>query len=93
MQCRIESSVISKVPLTPSITHIFTKAHKAGHALTLNSILTTREMQLIKRKALEHFALPEMNTTAELLKMRKMNASSSEPPTPRLPTFAGRIRR
>ncbi|KEY72792.1 hypothetical protein S7711_10316 [Stachybotrys chartarum IBT 7711] len=53
VQCRIESSVISKVPLTPSVTHVFTKAHKAGRALALNGILATREMRLIKRKALE----------------------------------------
>ncbi|KFA79431.1 hypothetical protein S40288_10427 [Stachybotrys chartarum IBT 40288] len=53
VQCCIKSSMISKVPLTPSVTHIFTKAHKARRALALNSILATREMQLIKRKALE----------------------------------------
>ncbi|KFA80100.1 hypothetical protein S40288_10390, partial [Stachybotrys chartarum IBT 40288] len=47
-------SVISKVPLTPSITYIFTKAHKAGRALALNGILATRKIQLIKQKALEH---------------------------------------
>ncbi|KAG5924683.1 hypothetical protein E4U61_007358 [Claviceps capensis] len=52
VETRIESSVLSQVPLTPSVLRTFSKVRKAGHSLALNDITATREMRLIKEKAL-----------------------------------------
>ncbi|CCE29712.1 uncharacterized protein CPUR_03559 [Claviceps purpurea 20.1] len=51
-QTRRERSILSKVPLTPSVIRIFSKARKTGHSLALNGITATREMRLIEEKAL-----------------------------------------
>ncbi|KAG6018391.1 hypothetical protein E4U40_000410, partial [Claviceps sp. LM458 group G5] len=52
VETRIESSILSQVPLTPSVIRTFSKARKASHSLALNGITATREMRLIKEKAL-----------------------------------------
>ncbi|KAG5966295.1 hypothetical protein E4U57_002884 [Claviceps arundinis] len=54
VETRVESSVLSKVPLwfTPSVIRTFSKARKAGHSLASNGITATREMRLIKEEAL-----------------------------------------
>ncbi|KAG6232621.1 hypothetical protein E4U26_004616 [Claviceps purpurea] len=49
---RRERSILSQVPLTPSVIRIFSKARKTGHSLALNGITATREMRLIEEKAL-----------------------------------------
>ncbi|KAG6241724.1 hypothetical protein E4U23_007117 [Claviceps purpurea] len=51
-QTRRERSILPKVPLTPSVIRIFSKARKTGHSLALNGITATREMRLIEGKAL-----------------------------------------
>ncbi|KAG5986644.1 hypothetical protein E4U52_008395 [Claviceps spartinae] len=52
VETRIESSILSQVPLTPSVIRTFSKARKAGHSLALYGITATREISLIKEKAL-----------------------------------------
>ncbi|KAG6123479.1 hypothetical protein E4U13_005966, partial [Claviceps humidiphila] len=54
VETRVESSVLSKLPLwlTPSVIRTFSKARKAGHSLASNGITATREMRLIKEEAL-----------------------------------------
>ncbi|KAG6176903.1 hypothetical protein E4U10_000380, partial [Claviceps purpurea] len=49
---RMEDSVLSQVPLTPSVYRTFSKARKAGYSLALNGITATREMRVVKDKAL-----------------------------------------
>ncbi|KFA53716.1 hypothetical protein S40293_09643 [Stachybotrys chartarum IBT 40293] len=50
---RIESSVISEQPLTPTVKCVFEKAQKVRYSLALNRITTTREMRLLKEKGLK----------------------------------------
>ncbi|KAG5959891.1 hypothetical protein E4U56_004767 [Claviceps arundinis] len=58
VETRIEISVLSRVPLTPSVIRTFSKARKAGHSLALHGITATREMRLIKENALARTKSP-----------------------------------
>ncbi|KAM4060707.1 hypothetical protein HRG_001747 [Hirsutella rhossiliensis] len=60
---RQEASVISSVPLTPSVTRVHKKACRAGNTLALNGITATAEMKLIKDKQLRRSALKEGTQT------------------------------
>ncbi|KAG7422026.1 hypothetical protein Forpe1208_v000067 [Fusarium oxysporum f. sp. rapae] len=49
---RIESSISSGVPLTPSVLHVNEKVRKAHTTLALNGITATQEMRRLKEKSL-----------------------------------------
>ncbi|WKT53914.1 hypothetical protein QSH57_004498 [Fusarium oxysporum f. sp. vasinfectum] len=49
---RIECSISSGVPLTPSVLHVNEKVRKAHTTLALNGITATQEMRRLKEKSL-----------------------------------------
>jgi hypothetical protein len=49
---RVDSSIYSRVPLTPSVARVLSKAYKADHTLALNGITATKELRQLKEKAL-----------------------------------------
>ncbi|RKK62639.1 hypothetical protein BFJ69_g17000 [Fusarium oxysporum] len=50
---RIEVSVASGTPLTPTVAHVNEKLRKAHTTLALNGITATQEMRRLKEKSLE----------------------------------------
>ena len=56
---RLEVSILSEVPLTPSVSHVHLKARKAANTLALNGITATDEMRRVKEKQLSRAALKE----------------------------------
>ncbi|KAM5344596.1 hypothetical protein ACJ41O_013131 [Fusarium nematophilum] len=59
VRLRIEASMASGVPLTPSVTHTYDKMRKAHVTLALNGIAATQEMHRLKEKALRREKLNE----------------------------------
>ncbi|KAG7408077.1 hypothetical protein Forpi1262_v018048 [Fusarium oxysporum f. sp. raphani] len=59
---RIECSVASGTPLTPSVSHINEKVRKAHSTLALNGITATQEMRLLKEKNLRRSARDQGTT-------------------------------
>ena len=56
IQYRIQASTLSQLPLTPSVSHVFEKARKATHTLSLNGITATAEMRRLKEKNLLRYS-------------------------------------
>ncbi|KAK2923399.1 hypothetical protein FoTM2_016923 [Fusarium oxysporum f. sp. vasinfectum] len=59
---RVECSVASGTPLTPSVSHINEKVRKAHSTLALNGITATQEMRLLKEKNLRRSAQDQGTT-------------------------------
>lgn len=59
VKIRVDGCIDADVPLTPSVSHVLSKASKAGRILALNGILATAEMASIKEKQIRRSALRE----------------------------------
>ncbi|EXU94963.1 hypothetical protein X797_011954 [Metarhizium robertsii] len=57
VKLRLEVSILSHVPLTPSVTHVHEKARKAGHTLALTGVTATAEMKALKENQLQRSTL------------------------------------
>ncbi|KAJ6436476.1 pol-like protein [Purpureocillium lavendulum] len=59
VKLRIQVSLLSEVPITPSVSHVHEKARKAAHTLALNGVTATAEMKVLKDKQVRRSALLE----------------------------------
>ncbi|KAJ0133115.1 hypothetical protein HZ326_23811 [Fusarium oxysporum f. sp. albedinis] len=59
VRLRLEASIASGVPLTPSVTHTYDKMRKGHMALALNGIAAPQEMHRLKEKALRRAKVEE----------------------------------
>ncbi|KAJ6436359.1 hypothetical protein O9K51_11073 [Purpureocillium lavendulum] len=59
VKLRIQVSLVSEVPITPSVSHVQEKARKAAHTLALNGVTATAEMKALKDKQVRRSTLLE----------------------------------
>ena len=57
VKLRLEVSILSHAPLTPSVTRLYEKARKAGHTPALNVTRATAEMKALRDKQLRRSTL------------------------------------